>query len=218
MPYLTPSAAAEVILCRRLYFDAALADVVTGALERLTHASSWEQNTPADLTPSAAADLMRDMFSQYLSGGDNCMIGTVVVFATLEPPAGVLACDGATYARVDYPALYAALDPWFIIDADNFKVPDLRGRTVVGVGQGVGLTNRVIAEVGGEETHVLTTAEMPSHSHTVNDPGINIIQEGAPDLALSDPGMPTQTGNTGGGQAHENMQPFLALRCGIVAL
>lgn len=217
MPYLTPGAAAGVTLCRRLRFDAALADVLTGALEKLTHAYQWEQNTPTDLTPDGAAALALEMLLAYLDGGDICMVGAILPFATEVLPDGILACDGTVYDRADFPDLYAVLDPVYIIDADTFSVPDLRGRAVVGTGQGAGLTDRAIGDTGGEETHTLTEDEMPVHSHTVQDPGLNIIQEGAPDLALSDPGLPTQTGDAGGDEAHENMPPFLALHYGIVA-
>jgi microcystin-dependent protein len=61
--------------------------------------------------------------------------------------------------------------------------PDLRGRFVLSQGQGSGLTNRLINQIGGAETHTLTVQEMPSHTHTgstdlagththtINDPG-----------------------------------------------
>jgi len=203
-----------------LRFDASVADIITGALELLTKEFEWEQNTPTDLTPAQAAELMASMLQEYLTGGDGCMIGAIVAYATVLPPDGTLACDGTTYLRVDYPTLYALLDGYYKTDADHFIMPDLRGRVIVGVGQGVGLTNRVIGEIGGEEKHQLSEAELASHVHTQNNtPGSIVIPVGPPSAFFADtqPGLPAWTGSTGGDQSHENMQPYHALRYAMVA-
>jgi microcystin-dependent protein len=42
----------------------------------------------------------------------------------------------------------------------------MRGRAGIGLGQGIGVTNRALAATGGAETHMLTATEMPSHRHT----------------------------------------------------
>jgi len=159
------------------------------------------------------------------------MVGTIVIYATTDPPANVLLCDGAQYLRVDYPALYAALAAPFIIDADTFAVPDLRSRTAIGTGTGVGLTERAIGDTGGEEAHSLTTAENGVHSHS--DAGhIHSIHSHISGLAVGPGDIPvslpnpfpenTSTGNAdiqnaGSGDAHNTMPPFLALNYGIMA-
>ena len=51
-------------------------------------------------------------------------------------------------------------------DDDTFKLPDFRGRVVGQPGQGVGLTNRALGTIIGEETHTLSLTELPSHNHT----------------------------------------------------
>lgn len=48
----------------------------------------------------------------------------------------------------------------------NFALPDLRGRTMVHVGSGPGLSNILQGETGGAESLTLTFAQMPSHSHS----------------------------------------------------
>jgi microcystin-dependent protein len=55
------------------------------------------------------------------------------------------------------------------ITSTHFFVPDLRARTVFGVGAGTGLTDSGYTRGynGGEQTHLLTTAEMPSHQHDI---------------------------------------------------
>ena len=50
-------------------------------------------------------------------------------------------------------------------DDEHFNLPDMRGRVALGYGSGIGLTVRNMGDDGGEETHTLTTAEMPTHNH-----------------------------------------------------
>lgn len=90
----------------------------------------------------------------------NSRIGDIVATANAVLPSFGLACDGSSYERVDYPDLYAALDSAYIDDADNFHVPDLRDKTVLGAG------NRSIGDTGGAETHSLAISEMPTHQHS----------------------------------------------------
>jgi hypothetical protein len=83
------------------------------------------------------------------------------------------------------------------------------GRTLVGQGQGSGLTNRPTVEaVGGAETHTLTENEMPSHTHSYinsNSSSRNTGQPGSDYVGT----VGASTGSTGGDQAHNNMQPFI---------
>lgn len=89
----------------------------------------------------------------------------------------------------------------------------LAGRTIVGAGSGSGLTARSHGTVGGTETHVLTVAEMPSHSHSGNvstgGHSYEHHKHGGPRL----PGEHWQSssGITGQDQPHNNMQPYAVM-------
>lgn len=109
-------------------------------------------------------------------------VGAVLDFAGDTAPAGYLLCDGSTVSRTTYARLFAAIsDKWGAGDGSTtFKLPDFRGRVLLGSGTGSGLTARSLAATGGAETHQLSSAEMPSHTHTqnshnhtINDPGHN---------------------------------------------
>ena len=89
---------------------------------------------------------------------------------TSTPPGGWLLCDGSAVLKTQYPCLYEAIKNTSYgtpPSSDYFILPDLRGRVAVGTGQGLGLSNRLLAEDGGEEDHTLVITEMPTHTHAI---------------------------------------------------
>lgn len=85
--------------------------------------------------------------------------------------AGWLICDGRSLLRSHYPDLFGLIGTQFGSENENsFNLPDCRSRVLGGIGQGVGLTNRVMGDYVGEETHTLIINEMPSHNHDINTP------------------------------------------------
>lgn len=184
-------------------------------------------NTAWDLIEALTAKALGEIMA------DNLLIGTLFPLITDSIPEGALECDGTAYARTDYPVLYDRVASVFIIDADNFAVPDLRGRTVIAAGAGAGLSTYAVGDALGEESHRLLTAEMPVHNHTVVDPG-HLHTEG---IAIPSPlgvtgGLPsaipgvgvTSIATTGislvaagNDQYHENRQPSYALRYAVWA-
>lgn len=171
------------------------------------------------------------------------MIGAIVPIATDQPPAGTLLCNGAAHARADYPALYAALHPALRIDADYFNTPDLRGLFILGAGPqnaelSTGGAPDIQLTIDNMPQHTHTAQPhahtSPPHGHTADYPslGIDVESLGVPDLlAVGNPPMPSFTSSTavtinpetviidatGGGQAHDNMPPYIALAYVIVA-
>lgn len=147
--------------------------------------------------------------------------GTVIAYAgkTATPPAGWLPCEGQELTVAQFPALFAVIGTIYGGDGVNrFRLPDLRGRVILGAGTGSGLTPRPLAQVGGEEAHTLTVAEMPVHSHiqTLDDRtgaqgGQNQTDGNGGNVSSGiDNG---RTRNEGGGQPHNTMPPFLVLNC-----
>ena len=95
-------------------------------------------------------------------------IGTVSPFIgnSDSVPKNWLFCDGS-YISIDaYPDLFRLVGSIYgeVLDG-RFKLPDFRGRTLVGAGGSNNLSTRLIGEFGGEEQHKISLAEMPSHNH-----------------------------------------------------
>jgi microcystin-dependent protein len=141
-------------------------------------------------------------------------IGDVMWSSLAAAPTAWLACNGGAISRTTYAALFAAIGTTYGAGdgTTTFNLPDTRGRALVGVGTGTGLTARALGATGGAETHQLSIGEMPAHTHLVGAGGSG--GGGRTDGGVS----PTRdSGSAGSNQAHNNMQPFLALNAFIYA-
>lgn len=215
MPYVTPATTPVRNICWRISVpdDERMLAALLGQLLELTELENWE--SIGGLTEQESVDIWQPIFKQF-SVGRYCMIGSLVHFATTNPPPDILECDGTSYLRVDYPDLYDRLLPSYIIDPDNFNVPDLRDKFLLGAG-----TGHAVEDTGGEETHVLTVTELAVHDHSYIHvtAGLDFFTAGPPDpTGIGSPFPPLTTGSSGGDTPHENMPPFVAFKIGIVAL
>jgi len=147
-------------------------------------------------------------------------IGTIVCFAGSTPPENWLLCDGSTPLQADYPELYTMIGTTYGSGggAGTFRLPDFRSR--VAVGKETGSTNfGGLGYVGGAETHTLTEAQMPAHTHPIG----NGSQSGyvyfrntvSPTLTSLGAGSVMSVSGviqpTGGGGSHNNVQPYLTV-------
>lgn len=144
-------------------------------------------------------------------------------------PKGWAACDGQLLPISQNTALFSLLGTQYGGDGKvTFALPDIRARSVIGLGQGPGLTNFSGGEEGGAETVTLLESQIPSHNHPIlAAPDPAEVQSPAPDRALarSTPGFAYQSNSAqnlvqmavetlppaGGGNPHENMQPYLVV-------
>jgi microcystin-dependent protein len=98
--------------------------------------------------------------------------GSVQMFAGSTIPTGWLLCDGRSTAisRTTYAALFAAIGTTYGSGdgSTTFNLPDMRSRMPIGAGTGTGLTNRTLGGTGGGETKVINSANLPTHTHTID--------------------------------------------------
>ena len=155
-----------------------------------------------------------------------------------------LLADGTVYNISDYPYLGAILGSTFGGDGvTTFAVPDKGGRVPLAYDSsgtrittaGCGIDGQDLGATGGAQTHTLVTAEMPNHNHTLTDPGhshtytrysvVNVLppssapSQGWFDLSTQSTSTAT-TGitlaSTGGGGAHNNVQPAIVAGIWVV--
>ncbi|MDX1449674.1 MAG: tail fiber protein [Acidimicrobiia bacterium] len=139
-------------------------------------------------------------------------------------PRGWAFCDGQILPINQNQSLYSLLGTTYGGDGrTSFALPDLRGRVPIHVGRSNGGEAHTLGQRSGEETHTLSANEMPQHRHAAqaanvnansNDPTGHVLARvlngyASPGTTVSlRPGTVT---NVGGGQAHNNMQPFLTV-------
>lgn len=78
---------------------------------------------------------------------------------------GWLVCDGRSLSIEDYPQLFSAIGTAYGGGEGTFNLPDFKGRVMGAVGQGAGLSNRVMGDSVGTETQALTVDQLPNHNH-----------------------------------------------------
>ncbi len=147
-------------------------------------------------------------------------LGEIRLMSFAFAPKGWALCDGQTLPVNQNQALFSLLGTTFGGDGQTtFALPDFRGRTPIHVGSG-----HVAGERGGEQTHTLSAAELPTHTHglnaasgngTVGTASGNVFAK-ALGVAYGSPAglvamSPDVVTAVGGGQPHLNAQPFLTL-------
>lgn len=125
-------------------------------------------------------------------------------------------------SRTTYSELFNAIGLNYVeegyewLDEERFPLPNAKGRTLVGK-DSTDTEFNTLGKTAGEKTHTLTVSEMPSHNHLrdIENKIVNNGSGGAWSPSLKGTGNMTDennsTRNTGGGQAHNNLQPSLTL-------
>jgi len=143
-------------------------------------------------------------------------------------PKGWAWCDGYLMPIPQNTALFSLLGTTYGGNGKStFALPNLQGRAPMHPGQGPGLSLHDLGETGGTETVTLQESEIPSHAHTVralNDvgtddepnPGATLARPpGARSYAAGSSGLVAMSERSlapaGGGQPHNNMQPYLTV-------
>ncbi len=149
-------------------------------------------------------------------------LAEVKIFGFNFPPRGWAQCDGQILPINQNQSLYSLLGTTYGGDGrTSFALPDLRGRTPAHPGaEGVTLGRRA-----GEESPALTIAQIPSHDHALQGssdiantpvPTGNVLASSAPaEIYHGDQNRQAMNAgtiaNTGLGQGHNNMQPYLTV-------
>jgi microcystin-dependent protein len=161
-------------------------------------------------------------------------LGQITMGAITFVPRGYSACNGVSIPIVQNQALYSLIGTTYGGAGTSFNLPNLNGRTPIGfgptAGPATGLSVYSLGASGGAESVALGQTHLPTHNHSVIAgtgtstavlpsliPGSVIAKSTKLPLnsyaSPSDPlvQMVSKVSSEGGGQAHGNLQPFLAI-------
>jgi len=161
-------------------------------------------------------------------------LGQLQAFGFDFPPRGWAFCNGQLLPIAQNTALFALLGTFYGGDGrSNFALPDLRGRVPIHFGSDANGNSYALGQTGGVENVTLTLVELPAHSHSfsgtsapanVKRPVANAayaqstlagpISPGNSFYAASESLVainPNTVAVAGGGQPHDNLQPYLVL-------
>lgn len=160
-------------------------------------------------------------------------VGEIRAFGFTFAPSGWAFCNGQPMSIAEFQTLYAVIGTIYGGDGINtFNLPNLQGYVPMHWGSGPGGFNTTIGQVQGTPNVTLTTATTPQHLHTITAQDVasggELEKTAVPNannwLGPADPQFlytasptittafaPNSITPVGGGQPHENMQPYLAL-------
>ncbi len=160
-------------------------------------------------------------------------IAEIRIFAGNFAPRGWAFCDGQLLPISQNTALFSLIGTTYGGDGrTTTALPNLEGRAPMHPGRGPGLTDRRLGQRVGVESVTLTEAQMPNHNHSMsfesvetgssNSPENNVhAQSSIPAASVYSENTPNiaagTLSNTGGGNAHNNMQPYIGVNF-IIAL
>jgi len=188
-----------------------------------------------DTAAIADGSITSAKFATGAIGGTGFFSGMIMPYAGSSAPSGWLLAYGQAVSRSTYADLFGAIGTTYGTGdgSSTFNLPDLRGRTVAGQDDmGGSSSNRLTSPIngdtlgaaGGSESHTITEAELPAHTHggggTIsvpvgeNNSQVNNVSGLVSVTSSGNPESYTVSGNTGSvgsGTAHNNVQPTIIL-------
>jgi len=154
-------------------------------------------------------------------------VGEIRMLATNFAPKGWAQCNGQLMPISQNTALFSLLGTTYGGDGKStFALPDLSERVPMHPEQGQGLSQRYLGEMGGTATVTMAPEHLPPHTHQLMHSG-SAANTGTPSPGVgfgsttsaqvytaTNPGaavMPYGLAAGGGGQPHNNMQPYLTV-------
>jgi microcystin-dependent protein len=163
---------------------------------------------------------------------DQMYISAMAIFGFNFAPRNWAMCNGQIMPIAQNTALFSLLGTTFGGNGQTtFALPNLQSRVPIGMGQGPGLQNYILGQVGGEANNTLAASQLPAHNHPfnvsnsianlatpsagsaiglatdINGDAQTLYSTIAPNITLST----NSVGLGGGGQSHNNQQPYLGL-------
>ena len=154
-----------------------------------------------------------------VSDGDTLPIGSIIPYGSSTTPSNWLKCDGSAVSRTTYSELFSVIGTLYGSGdgSTTFNLPNLKGKVTIGQDTTDSDFN-TIGKTGGEKEHILNVYEMPAHNHNLNafTSGSGSTGRFTGTYEWSSTSSDTEgtrwIGDTvyaGGGQAHNNIPPYI---------
>lgn len=180
------------------------ADILTGtALDMNGHVLEGLATPTAD-TDGAPLSYMASKALEYPAG-------IMFWFGGNTVPSGYLECNGQSVLRASYPELFAVMGTTYgYADATHFNLPDVKGKCIFGY-DSTQAEFDAIGESGGSKVVALIAAENPAHTHTATGSTSKVQAAGGSGRAAGI--VDFATSDTGEGLGHQNLQPYIVMKC-----
>lgn len=175
--------------------------------------------SPDGSEPNKLKNLLRTMaLSIHAAFASVSPSGLISAYAGATAPTGWILCDGSAVSRTTYAALFAAIGTTYGSGdgSTTFNVPNFKGRVPAGLDGSQGEFD-TLAKAGGEKAHTLSISEMPNHAHNGLHRYVSRQNYAAGSIdvrvqAMENGLTPSAPGYAqGGGEAHNNLQPYLVV-------
>ena len=221
----------EAKLASNAVTNAKMADDSVGASELIDNSvGAAAINISGNGTSGQVVQSDGDGSFSYLTLATGFVSGMLMPYAGASAPSGWLLCYGQAISRTTYADLFTVIGTVYGVGdgSSTFNVPDLRGRVVAGqddmggssanrlTNQTGGLNGDTLVDTGGSETHTLTEAQLPAHSHgtvvtNVGSTSSTNTGDGTNRIRLTGITQSKSATSTGSGDAHNNVQPTIIL-------
>lgn len=138
-------------------------DGISAATQGVTNLETKVDGQPAEILKQvqSIAEGIRTLVNKVTP------IGTIMMYGAERDPEGWMRCDGRLLDRNTYAKLYAVIGLTYgSTTVSNFRIPDIRERTVVGTGSG---SKYDIGDKGGNTAITLSVNQMPAHTHPIGE-------------------------------------------------
>lgn len=169
----------------------------------------------ASVSSNRDLDAALKALRRQLDAIESVPVGTIMIWPGENPPSeSYLPCHGQTLQTIEYPLLYMTIGTLYGGFGSLFRLPDLRGRFVVGYD---GSEYGSLGKTGGLNKVALSVDQMPVHSHDIENTlrAFNANLNSSTRLVARAEGTANNatpaTRTAGAGKAHENRPPYTAL-------